>query len=180
MQDTLLDLLFIVNRYLHILCTTVLVGGTLFFEFVFPLATDELKREQQQHVFSRARWGFKAIVWSCAIILIVTGTVSSIRRWHDYRYGTLASVTAQATQPDQHEMSDVRRPVWWWGAHVATGLIALLVASLLMAARRPPENLLSWMRLILMILLIVIFFGTTSRHMRLSLYEQEHSRRTPE
>ena len=37
MLDTLYDFLVILNRYLHIICTTVIVGGTLFFE---PLAKD--------------------------------------------------------------------------------------------------------------------------------------------
>ena len=31
----------LISRYLHIACTTVLVGGTLFYEMVVPAAIDE-------------------------------------------------------------------------------------------------------------------------------------------
>src|SRR3954468_21888127 len=84
MMDTFLDFLFIVNRYLHIVCTMVIVGGTLFFEWIIPVATGELKPEQQMLVFGRARWSFKSLVWVCAILIVISGIVSSARRWHDY------------------------------------------------------------------------------------------------
>src|SRR5215218_2506122 len=45
MLETLLDFLYLLNRYLHIICTTVIVGGTLFFELIVPVATGELKQE---------------------------------------------------------------------------------------------------------------------------------------
>src|SRR5256714_13513718 len=84
MHGALYDLLFILNRYLHIVCTTVIVGGTLFFEMIVPVATGDLKQEQQLLVFGRARWSFRAMVWTCAILLVVSGIVSSIRRGGDY------------------------------------------------------------------------------------------------
>ena len=172
MRETLLDALFILNRYLHIVCTTVIVGGTLFFELIVPVATDDLKQEQQLSVFGRARWGFRTVVWACAILLVVSGIVSSLQRWQDYRDPELASVAAgNTTDPPRSVVSDIRRPGWWWAAHVSTGMIALLVAVTLMTVRRPPTYPLGWMRLSLTILLVVIFFGTTARHMRLSAYE---------
>src|SRR5438034_10295107 len=87
MRDVIIDLLLILNRYVHILCTTVIVGGTLFFEAIVPFATGDLKREQQLSIFGRARWSFRTIVWTCAILLIISGVISSTRRWSDYRAG---------------------------------------------------------------------------------------------
>jgi hypothetical protein len=180
MLDTFLDFLYILNRYLHIICTTVIVGGTLFFELIVPVATGELKAEQQMLVFGRARWGFKAMVWGCAILLILTGIVSSVRRWDDYSAAMGPSPHVAANDQMKSAISDVRRPGWWWAAHVSTGLVALVIAASLMTVRRPPDYPLYWMRLSLTILLIVIFFGTTARHMRLSLYEYEQHARIPE
>src|SRR3954466_15207316 len=84
MRDIALEMLFLLNRYVHVICTTVLVGGTLFYEMIVPIAVGELKQEQQLLVFGRARWTFKSVVWTCAILLIVSGVLSSYRRWDDY------------------------------------------------------------------------------------------------
>jgi putative copper export protein len=177
-MDTLLDFFVILNRYLHIICATVIVGGTLFFELIVPVATGELKQEQQLLVFGRARWRFKTMVWTCAVLLVLTGIMSTVRRWHDYSDPVIPR--PDASEPTSHAISDVRRPGWWWAAHVSTGMVALIFAASLMTVRRPPDYPLYWMRLSLTILLVVIFFGTTARHMRLSLYEIEHTTRTPE
>ena len=178
MLDTLLDFFVILNRYLHIICATVIVGGTLFFELIVPVATGELKHEQQMLVFGRARWGFKTMVWTCAVLLVLTGIVSTVRRWQDYSEPMV--VKPDVSEPTPHAISDVRRPGWWWAAHSSAGLVALCVAASLMTVRRPPDYPLYWMRLSLTILLVVIFFATTARHMRLSLYEDAQPSRRPE
>ncbi len=79
MSDVAYNILILLNRYLHIVCTTTLVGGTLFYEMVVPVAIDELKPEQQLSVFARARWVFRGIVWTSAVVLVITGCVSSYR-----------------------------------------------------------------------------------------------------
>ena len=180
MLESLLDILFILNRYVHIVCTTVIVGGTLFCEWIVPLAIDDLKREQQLSVFGRARWSFRALVWTCAVLLVVSGFISSARRWSDYTGAEQMSyrVPVNAPEPLRSMASDLRRPGWWWAAHVSTGLVALCVAVSLMTVRKPPANPLYWMRLSLIILLVVVFLATTSRHMRLSNYETEHEERS--
>jgi hypothetical protein len=176
MLESLWDIFYILNRYIHIVCTTVIVGGTLFCEWIVPLAIDDLKREQQLSVFGRARWSFRALVWICAILLVLSGIVSSVRRWSDYSGAEQLSyrVPVNAPAPLRGIASDLRRPGWWWAAHVSTGLVALCVAVSLMTVRKPPANPLYWMRLSLTILLVVIFLATTARHMRLSNYEAEH------
>lgn len=179
MQESILDFLFILNRYVHIICTTVIVGGTLFFELIVPVATGELKEEQQLAVFGRARWSFKVVVWSCAVLLVITGVVSSVRRWSDYSVEDHPAVVAKHAGEAKVLSNELRRPGWWWAAHASAGLIALIVAASLMTVRRPPDYPLYWMRLSLTILLVVIFFATTSRYMRLSIYEAEHAAATP-
>jgi hypothetical protein len=181
MFDSLLDLLYILNRFVHIICTTVLIGGTLFCEFIVPKAIDDLKQEQQLSVFGRARWSFRLIVWSCAVLLVISGIVSSARRWHDYTGAQEASqVPINAPAPLRHAASDLRRPGWWWAAHVSTGLVALCIAVSLMTVRRPPAHPLYWMRLSLVVLLVVVFLATAARHMRLANYESmERSGTTP-
>jgi bacteriorhodopsin len=64
-------------------------------------------------------------------------------------------------------MMALRRPIWWWGAHAALGLLALVMAVMLTNTRRPPRYPLAWMRINLIVLLVVIFLASTARHMRL-------------
>jgi hypothetical protein len=181
MFDSILDLLYILNRYVHIVCTTVLVGGTLFCEFIVPQAIDELKREQQLSVFGRARWSFRALVWTCAILLVISGIVSSARRWQDYTGAQqdASRVPINAPEPLRRVASDFRRPGWWWAAHVSTGVVALCIAVSLMTVRRPPAHPLYWLRLSLIILLVVMFLATTARHMRLASYESTERQTAP-
>jgi hypothetical protein len=158
-----LDLL---SRYLHIACTTVLVGGTLFYEMVVPGAIEELKPEQQYDVFGRARWVFKRIVWTSAVLLILSGIVTTRRHWDAYKAEPVPSQGMTFDDADESP-SVLRRPGWWWAAHASTGGLAVLIAVYLTTVARPPDHPIGWMRLNLVILLVVIFLASATRHVRL-------------
>src|SRR5882762_969698 len=149
------DILYPLSRWLHIVCTTLIVGGTLFFELVLPIAIEDLKREQQLYVFARARLVFRWVVWIGVIGLLVSGGVSMYRMWKPYQL---------------EEFGYVSR---WAVAHVGLGVLALLLGLLLTIGRAPPENPVRWMRLNLVILLVAIFLGSATRHFELSLSERQ-------
>lgn len=153
----------LISRYLHIACTTVLVGGTLFYEMVVPAAIDELKEHQQLDVFGRARWVFKRIVWISAVLLVISGAISTRKHWKTYTDEPAPSVSTPVVEP----LPDVlRRPGWWWAAHASTGALAVLIAVYLTTVARPPDHPIGWMRLNLVILLVVIFLASATRHVR--------------
>ncbi len=156
----------LISRYLHIACTTVLVGGTLFYEMVVPAAIDELKTEQQLDVFGRARWVFKRLVWISAILLVISGAVSTRKHWATYE-AEPSAYGGSTMSEDNGTPSVLRRPGWWWAAHASTGGLAVLIAAYLTTVARPPDHPIGWMRLNLVILLIVIFLGSATRHVRL-------------
>ena len=106
----------------------LLVGGTLFFEFVVPIAIEDLKREQQLAVFGKARWVFRRVVWVCAVILLLSGAVSLVRLWGAY------------------ELPRYRGSVPWAVGHVTAGIAALGIALLLTVPARPPSHPVGWMR----------------------------------
>jgi hypothetical protein len=173
MSDIWSNLFFLMSRYLHIVCTTLVVGGTLFYEMVVPVAIGELKSEQQLLVFGRARWMFRSIVWTSGILLILTGVFSTIDHWDRYRSsgeplpvrvpdGHTPPRSRLATEPSNPAM----RADWWWVAHASTGTLAVLIAMSLTTGASPPNRPVQWMRLNLMILLIVIFLATATRHVR--------------
>src|SRR5215210_5753481 len=81
------DIVYPLSRWLHIVCTTLILGGTLFFELVLPAAIEDLKREQQLYVFARARWVFRWVVWIGVGGLLLSGAVSLFRQWDTYHTG---------------------------------------------------------------------------------------------
>jgi hypothetical protein len=141
------------NRWVHIVCTTSLVGGTLFYEFVIPRALEDLKEETQLAVMGRVRWVFRQIVVVSALFLIASGAVSTWRIWPTY-HGAFASALP------------------WWLAHVALGLAALGIAVGLTFGDRVPRHPIGWMRLNFIILLLVIFLASVARYIRVSLIDQ--------
>jgi len=155
MPTWLSDIVYPLSRWLHIVCTTLIVGGTLFFELVLPIAIEDLKREQQFYVFARARLVFRWVVWIGVWGLLLSGAAAMWRLWGSDRFETIASR--------------------WAFAHVALGLIAMVVGLLLTSGRRPPENPVKWMRLNLVILLVAIFLGSATRHFQLSLMERQQT-----
>jgi hypothetical protein len=172
MPELLDNLFFLVNRYLHIVCTTLVVGGTLFYEMVVPVAIGELKSEQQLLVFGRARWMFRSIVWASGLLLILTGIASTVDHWDSYRASattlpTAMEMAAASTRPViDNGTSAAMRADWWWVAHASTGTVAVLIALSLTTGATPPARPVQWMRVNLMILLIVIFLASVTRHVR--------------
>jgi len=168
-SDLVYNILILVNRYLHIVCTTLLVGGTLFYEMVVPGAIDELKPEQQLSVFARARWLFRWIVWGSAIVLLATGIISSYRNLGYYLQGeTLVPRVPFAPPPPDADLQQSvwMRAGWWWAAHASCGVLSVIIALFLTISNKPPAHPIPWMRLNLVILLIVIFLASTTRHVR--------------
>jgi hypothetical protein len=148
-------ILFTTMRWIHMVAMTLVVGGTLFFEFVVPLATESLKTEQQLDVFGKARWVFRNVVWFAAVCLVVSGAVSLNRMWSTY--------TAEG----------YRASLSWAIGHVVLGIVSLGIAILLTSSRRPPSHHVGWMRINLAILLIGIFTADVARHIRITVRERE-------
>ena len=150
----LYDVVYPLSRWLHIVCTTLIVGGTLFFELVLPIAIEDLKREQQLYVFARARLVFRWVVWIGVAGLLLSGVVSLERIWKPnppVEWGGVA--------------------IWVW-AHIGLGAIGMIVGLLLTIGRAPPENPVRWMRLNVMVLLIAIFLGSVTRHFLMPMAER--------
>ena len=184
MPDVLVHLLDLFSRYLHIVCATVLVGGTLFYEMVVPEAIDELKQEAQLGVFGRARWVFKRLVWGAALVLVLSGMVSTRKHWRAYvaepggplvtdrqiagnNNGAGPAAAAPRVPFMERDLPTIaRRPGWWWVAHTSTGMLSVVIALYLTSTRQPPNHPIGWMRLNLVILMVVIFLASATRHVR--------------
>jgi uncharacterized membrane protein len=154
------QVIFPVNRWLHVVCTTLLVGGTLFYEFVIPKAIEDLKEEAQLAVLGRVRWFFRQVVIFSALILTVTGCLSAYHQWPMFN-GVFREVRL------------------WLLLHIAVGLLALIVGIAAMARRRASRQPLIWLRVNFVILLVTIFVADVGRHMRMSIRDTNEKLHNP-
>src|SRR5262249_17064214 len=141
MKETFLNIFFLMSRYIHIVATTVIVGGTLFFELVVPLAIGELKTEVQLALYGRMRLGFCWVIYICVLALIVTGSVSLYRNrevinGEFIKFLNTATKDRPEAQQKIQQMQDSsiwNRPTGWFIAHLVSGLLAALIAVLLVS-----------------------------------------------
>jgi hypothetical protein len=170
MDDPVLNLMYLIGRYLHVVATTLLVGGTLFYEMVVPVAIDELREGQRLSVFARARWMFRGIVWASALVLLVTGGLTAYRNAHAYFEDEAKLVRGESTTDVVEQRIRTARlsvPGVWAAAHGVLGLVTIAISLFLVSGPTPPARSIGWMRLNLLLLLIAIFLASTTHYIRL-------------
>ena len=143
--------LFPLARWVHLVCTTLLVGGTLFYEFVLPKALEDLPDEAQMAVLGRVRWVFRTIVVFSVTLLVVSGVLALWQQWPSYANPAFREV----------------RP--WVVVHAALAVVALAIGWWAVQRRRAPHVPLTWMRVNFVVLLIVIFVAVVGRHVRVTV-----------
>ena len=146
-------IVFPLNRWLHVVCTALLVGGTLFYEFVLPKAIEDLREEAQLAVLGRVRWAFRRVVWLSAIVLGLTGCVATWRLLPLYQSAAFRMVPP------------------WVMAHVGLGLLAMGVGLGVMNRTRAPRHPLTWLRVNFVVMLIALFVAAVARHLRVSIQD---------
>jgi hypothetical protein len=141
------------NRWLHIVSTTLLVGGTLFYEFVIPKAIEDLKAESQLAVLGRVRWIFRRIVLISASLLLLSGIIASWRNWPTYNgdYG--------AVKP-------------WWIIHTALGGLAMVSAVCLTIGDHVPRHPIAWLRVNFVVMLVALFTADIIVYVRQSVRDE--------
>lgn len=138
--------------WLHIVGATLLLGGTLFYEFVMIEAVEDLKPWHQLGVLGHVRWTFRLIVVWSTVFLVGSGVAMSWRLWGAYH----------------HQYA----PTWiWWLMHVALGTVGMAIALRLTLFGRIPPHTRFWMRVNLILLLVVVFLAGVARHVRLVMDE---------
>ena len=156
--DWVFHVILAVARWVHILGTALLVGGTLFFEFVVPRAIDEMRMEDQMSTIARLRVAFRQVVWLSAVILPISGLFSMYHLWPGYLkpYGSGYS----AAFP-------------WAMSHMVGGCIVVFIAVAIVAGRRVPDRARGWLKVNFVIMLAVIFLASAARHVRLYTRDRE-------
>lgn len=155
LPDWLVNGGFAGNRCLHLVASTLLVGGVLFFAFVVPRSTKDLNVENQLAVFGYARWIFRKIVLWNLLAIVLTGVLSSWRMWYIYRLDQAAIEGLWA------------RPNTWAIGHVIFAILGAAVLIRVTATRRILGQPVRWLWTVSVLFLISIMLASVARQMRL-------------
>jgi len=151
MPDWTEHVIYPVVRWLHLLASTLIVGGTLFFEFVVPKAVEDLKLENQLSIIAYLRFVFRRIVWICVVVLPISGIVSAYRLRTPY---ISADGVWSAAFP-------------WAIAHMVLSIVGIAIAAGLAMGRAVPTKYRQWMKVNFVILMVAMFLASASRHVRI-------------
>jgi uncharacterized membrane protein len=135
-------ILVIFFRWLHVTTACLVIGGTFLIRMLVPRALSVLPEEQRTQVFLRLRRGFKRLIHTSILFLVVSGICNSVWNW-----------------PAYHRIPGLAQP--FWGTHVllALGVFAILLKVL--AGREAAPKQRGWMtiNLILMAMLLAAAAG---------------------
>ncbi len=174
MQQWVYDIVYPVDRWLHIVATTLLVGGTFFYELVVPVAISDLKEAQQLDVFAKARWVFRSVVRLSVVLFLISGGLALYRMWPTYTRQRPPGQPPTFLWTIIHlGPRDYTAAFFWSTFHVVLSVLAMMIALVLTNGSRPPARAIGWMRINLIIMLVAIFLASVTRHIRLSTVEQQ-------
>jgi uncharacterized membrane protein len=156
MPEIIQHILFPLARWLHLLASTLIVGGTVFFEFVVPRGIEELKLENQLSIIAYLRLVFRKIVWISVVLLPITGAVALYQQWPGY-VGPNGMLSPAAP---------------WAIAHIVLSALALALAVALVIGRSVPLHARGWMKINFVLLMSAMFIASASRHVRLFTRER--------
>jgi uncharacterized membrane protein len=153
------NVLFPINRWVHLVGSTLLVGGVLFFEFVVPLATADLKDEQRLAVFGRARWVFRKVAWFSVVALLLSGAASWWSMWQVY------------AGDEQRVGSFFLGPKPWVIGHAVASIIGCVILLKVTRTRKLIGHPVEWLRVVLVVFLVSMFVASVARQVRLRMHE---------
>jgi len=159
MSPWIYNVFFPLTRWVHLVGSTLLVGGVLFFEFVVPLATADLKEEQQLAVFGRARWVFRKVAWISMIVLLVSGAVSWWEMWQVY------------AADEKRVGSFFLGPNPWVIGHTLLSAVGCIIVLQVTRTRKLIGHPVEWLQVVLVVFLVSMFVASVARQVRLRNYE---------
>jgi uncharacterized membrane protein len=149
--------LVIFLRWVHLVAACLMVGGIFFLRFIFPAASRGVDAGVGDLAVLRVRRGFKMVVHSCILLLLISGTYNAVRYWPAY--------TAMGAGLG-HSL---------FGLHLLLGLVVFGIALWLLMGAEPPESYRKWAAVTVALLLLTILVASTLKYFR----EQSTATRLP-
>lgn len=131
-------------RWIHVLCAGLLLGATFLMAFLLPRDAAGGEAPALESPSLRGRRGFKILVHSCTLFLLISGAYNSYGNWH--AYGKMAQGL--------------------WGPHLLLGLIifGILLTVLARKAPRPSER--TWLRVAAVLIFVTFLLASSLKYVR--------------
>jgi uncharacterized membrane protein len=142
-----MSILIILSRYLHVVSAVLAIGGLFFLRVILPLGLAQADPASREAVFLRCRRGFKMVIHSAVLLLILTGAFNTYSNWNDYKLNTRL----------MHGL---------WGPHMLLGLIAMIISLVALAPKEPPRWHKTAAVINLFLLLTAVFLASTLKYVR--------------
>jgi uncharacterized membrane protein len=143
-MDVLLAILF---RWMHIAAAAVAIGGAFFMRILVPRALAGLEPAQREEIFLKLRRGFKMVIHTSILLLIVSGVYNTMGNWKAY-----------------NEIPALSQPLW--GTHVLLALFIFSIALYVLAGKMPPAKHAHWMALNLLLMALTLAVAAGLKYVR--------------
>lgn len=130
-------ILVILSRWMHLICACLAIGGIFFIRFIAPRGLALLDEESRNKAMRAMRRGFKMVMHSAILLLLVTGIYNTVLAWDKYKLDEAAL----------HAL---------WGTHVLLAAMAFTIALYVLARPDPPKNSRRLMAINFAILLLAV------------------------
>jgi uncharacterized membrane protein len=130
-------ILAVLSRWLHVISACLAIGGVFFIRFIVPRGLKLLDENQRLPVLLAMRRGFKMVVHTAILLLLVSGIYNTKLAWDKYN---LDKAVLHAL----------------WGVHILLAGLAFTISLYVLAGAQPPKSHRKLMALNFAILLLVV------------------------
>jgi len=155
---TLIIVINIFVRWLHVITACVLIGSAFFVYFLLPAALCGLDPEPRAAAALRVRRPLKIVFHAGITLLLLTGAYNAVRNWHLY-----------------NEWPGVTHGIF--GLHVLLGLAVMTLQVILLAGNTPRPPSRSLMRWALILAFLTVLAASTLKWAR--EYGHDHPKLQP-
>jgi uncharacterized membrane protein len=141
------EFLAILFRWLHVATAAVAIGGAFFMRLLVPRGLAQLEPEQQKAVFLKLRRGFKMLIHTSILLLLVSGIYNTWGNWGIY-----------------NQIAEKAHPLW--GTHVLLGLIIFGIALYVLIGKEPPAKYAKWMAVNLILMALTLAMAAALKYVR--------------
>lgn len=137
----------ILLRWVHVLCAGLLIGGTFFIAFLWPGRGDGAEESTGDSPYLRSRRGFKMLVHSCVLLLLISGAYNAYGNWHIYA----------RNRPLAHGL---------FGPHLLLALIVFAILLIVLARKTPGPRERMWLRITIVLLFATVLIASSLKYVR--------------
>lgn len=137
----------ILLRWVHVVCAGLLIGGTFLLAFLLPGKPATPEESATDSLYLRSRRGFKMLVHTCVLLLLVSGIYNAYGNWRIYALN----------RPLAHGL---------FGPHLLLALIVFAILLIVFARKTPGPRERIWLRTTVVLLFLTVLVASSLKYVR--------------